>query len=98
MRVDEARWVLDRFQVAERLQHIRRFVWRGGSLRYCAHGNWIYYEVCAADQALRIGIDLASPAVIFIRGAGVNSLVPYVGRARDDVEHALQSELCARVL
>jgi hypothetical protein len=31
--IDAARQVLDRFAIGPRLQHVRQFVWRGGSLR-----------------------------------------------------------------
>jgi len=51
LQVDEARQVLDRFAVAERLQHIRQFVWRGGTLRFFAQADCAFYELHAQRQA-----------------------------------------------
>jgi hypothetical protein len=45
MQAEEARAVLDRFRVADRLEHIRRFVWREGSLRLQSDGRSVYYEL-----------------------------------------------------
>ncbi len=93
----EPQQVLDRFAVAERLQHIRRFVWRDGALRLCASPSATFYELLLGHQALRVGIDAAVPWAIFIRGGRLNALVPYLHRAAADVEHALQTELQAYV-
>jgi hypothetical protein len=95
MGTDRARQVLDSFAVAERLQHIRRFVWRRGSLRVYFNERCVYYEVRADEQAIRVGIDLASPTVLFIRGRGMHSAVPCFGRSPEDVERALHTELQA---
>jgi len=130
MQVEEARQVLDRFAVAERLQHIRRFVWRAGALRYFAQADCAYYELFAehdvrvleptsAAQAglernstpvvegrwvqrttshvLRIGIDLAVPSAIFIRGEQLHALVPYLCRPDAQVERVIHAELAAYV-
>ena len=42
-----ARDVLDRFAIAERLQHVRQFVWRGGTLRLGASDDPadVWYEL-----------------------------------------------------
>jgi hypothetical protein len=45
--VEEARQVLDAFGVPERLQHIRRFVWRDGTLRFFADASRAFYELQA---------------------------------------------------
>jgi hypothetical protein len=45
VQLEEAQNVLDRFAIAERLQHIRRFVWRGGTLRFATHGACAFYEL-----------------------------------------------------
>jgi hypothetical protein len=37
--------VLDRFGVPDRLQHVRRYVWRGGTLRFQHAPAQIYYEL-----------------------------------------------------
>src|SRR5438309_11488240 len=51
MQPEEARQVLDRFAIAERLQHIRRFVWRGGQLRFCSDHTRTYYELLLRRRA-----------------------------------------------
>jgi hypothetical protein len=54
--VQAARAVLDRFGVANRLQHVRRYVWRGGTLQFAVHADRsqrpdVYYELSATWDA-----------------------------------------------
>jgi hypothetical protein len=47
MQMDEARRVLDLFDVPSRLEHVRRYVWRDGELRFAVEGGNVYYELAA---------------------------------------------------
>ena len=130
---DVLRAILDQFEIAGRLLHIRDFVWRGGALELrrdtsrtlaleyalaaswpCAvlersqesisgglvsvrqpviEGRW----VCGSNgYELRIGIDVAVPAAIYIRThERLLSHVPFVGRPAWQVAAALNGELTA---
>jgi hypothetical protein len=46
---------------------------------------------------LRVGIDLAVPSAIYVRGDRLHSFVPFRGRPSDQVEVALQNDLTAYV-
>ena len=93
MDVDEARRVLDLFDVPARLQHVRRYIWRNGTLQVCIGRQQVFYQLRCPVEVLRIGIDLAMPAAIYLRSRHLHSVVPFVGRLADDVERALQKEL-----
>jgi hypothetical protein len=134
LEADEARRVLDRFAVADRLQHVRHYVWRDGTLRFFVDTAPlrpvnVYYQLDASwptavlrelpsaaglelqstrvvegrwvrastGYVLRVGIDLAVPSAIYIRSTALHSSVPFVGRPRAQVEHALQTDLQAYV-
>jgi hypothetical protein len=44
--IHAARGVLDRFGIANRLQHVRRYIWRAGSLRFQVRANGTQPDVC----------------------------------------------------
>jgi hypothetical protein len=56
MLVDEARQVLDGFDVPARLQHVRQFVWREGTLRFKVDDRppKVYYELEARWPTARL--------------------------------------------
>jgi hypothetical protein len=71
--LDAARQVLDRFEVGPRLQHIREFVWRGGSLRLDAGltsggAPDVFYELAAEWQAPVLEGERSSMALDTTRG------------------------------
>jgi hypothetical protein len=80
MLVEEARQVLDRFDVPARLQHVRQFVWREGTLRFKVEDRApkVYYELEAHWPTARLrglpsheGLEAASTPVIegrWVRG------------------------------
>jgi hypothetical protein len=134
--IQAARDILDRFGVAQRLQHVRRYIWRGGTLGFRVDARSsrppdVYYELTAeweapllerqavpanghielatkpvaegrwvrakAGYALRVGIDLAVPIAIYVRGARRESFVPFVDRPHDLVEHAIDADMTAYI-
>ncbi len=134
MLAEQARLVLDSFGVPARLQHVRRYVWREGTLRFRVEtvpgrGALAFYELEAHWSAPRldtlpsrvglvpasqptvdgrwtsgttgyllwVGIDLAVPSAIFIHSRPLQSFVPFLGRPREQVEHALHTDLTAYV-
>ena len=129
MLVEQARQVLDGFDVPNRLEHVRRYVWRDGTLRFVVDDGHACYQLEAhwpaavleplssgaglltrrasvvegiwvrgtAGYVLRVGIDLAVPSAIYVRGDRLHSFVPFRGRPSDQVEVALQNDLTAYV-
>jgi hypothetical protein len=45
--VDDARRLLDELGIAERLEHVRRYVWRDGALRFGVDGHVVGYLLAA---------------------------------------------------
>ena len=71
--IEAARQVLDRFAIGPRLQHVRQFVWRGGSLRFCVEEDGrrlpnVYYAL-VAEWDTAILEDVALPGLARTRGA-----------------------------
>ena len=136
MLLEQARDVLDRFGVANRLQHVRQYVWRGGTLGFHAEPRPfsepdVFYQLQAEWDApvlepletvstlsiepatkpiaegrwtrgtrsylLRMGIDLAVPSAIYIKGTRLESFVPFVATPPEQVEHAIDADLAAYV-
>jgi hypothetical protein len=129
MLVAQARLVLDGFDVPSRLEHVRRYVWRDGTLRFVVDDGQACYQLEAhwpaavlepiasaaglelsdapvvegkwvrgtAGYVLRVGIDLAVPSAIYVRGDRLHSYVPFRGRPSDQVEQALQNDLTTYV-
>jgi len=48
--------VLDVFGVPERLEHVRRYIWREGSLRFALFGNLAAYELSACWDAAALEV------------------------------------------
>jgi hypothetical protein len=52
----EARRVLESFGIAERLEHIRRFVWREGSLRLVCEARQVFYELAVEWDTVALSV------------------------------------------
>jgi hypothetical protein len=91
MRAEDARQVLDEFGVADRLEHIRRFVWREGSLRFQVEQRSAYYEleahwataVLEPSEATLAGLERGSTPVV--EGRWVRGTTGYVLRIGIDL-------------
>jgi hypothetical protein len=95
MHIDEARRVLDLFDVPARLQHVRHFVWREGTLRFViddrpARPTWVYYQLEAHWPSARLqdvpssaGLEAISTPVV--EGRWVRGTSGYVLRVGIDL-------------
>src|ERR671924_121771 len=71
--IEAARNVLDRFAIGPRLQHLRQFVWRGGSLCFrvdddAQHLPKVYYALVAEWETASLE-ELALPGLARMGGA-----------------------------
>jgi hypothetical protein len=92
--IDAARQVLDRFAIGPRLQHLRQFVWRGGSLAFRVDDDGqrqpnVYYALVAEwDTAVLEDIELpglARSGGTLVEGRWVRTRTGYELRAGIDL-------------